>query len=159
MLIHLIVILVLVDWPSIMSENQLIGSAYIDAISNEYLAVEETLWNQFENVNQSDLVLKIHTEHLTYFRNSFSIERKRTENFKENFETFFGWEVLGLNSEVEFVRNFELRDAIEDISMDDTIQMAKSYVEYTGIIEKLYNATVDQDVFKQIKQVQHSALG
>lgn len=111
------------------------------------------MWTLIGTSNQSDLVVNIHTEHLDFFRNSFSIERRRTESYKANFEKLFGWEVQSLNSELDFVKNFELHDSLDDISADDTIQMAKTYVGYATIMTHIHNRTVESNVFEQIKQV------
>lgn len=146
-----------VNYRKVMCDrNHTVGSVYIDDITNTYINIEEKLWTLIGTSNQSDLVLNIHTEHLDFFQTSFSIERKRTESYKANFEKLFGWEVQSLNSEIDFVKNFELHDSIDEITADDTIQMAKTYVGYSTIMTNIYNRTVETNVFEQIKQVANS---
>lgn len=150
---RLIVILVGVNYQKITcNSSHTVGSVFIDDITNTYINIEEKLWALIGSSNQSDLVLNIHREHLNFFRNSFSIDRRRTESFKANFEKMFGWEVQSLNSEIEFVKNFGLQDSLDDIS-DDSVQMAKTYVGYDTIMANIYNRTVALNVFEQIKQV------
>lgn len=154
MLLITYAILISVNYRTVMCErNHTDGSVFIDDIANTYINIEEKLWTLIGTSNQSDLVLNIHTEHLNFFRNSFSIERRRTESYKANMEKVFGWEVQSLNSELEFVKNFELHDTLDEISADDTIQMAKTYVGYTTVMTNVYNRTVNGNVFEQIKQV------
>lgn len=151
---RVIIILICVNCRNIMCEkNDAVGSVYIEDITNSYLNIEQKLWTLIGSSNQSDLVLNIHTEHLNFFQNSFSIERRRTESYKSHFEKLFGWQVVGVNSEMEFVKNFQLHNSIDEILVDESVQMANSYINYGTIIELVYNHTVERNVFEQIKQV------
>lgn len=154
MIASVIIILICVNCGNILCEkNDSVGSVYIDAITSSYFDIEEKLWILIGSSNQSNLVLNIHTEHLQFFQSSFSLERRRTENYKTNYEKLFGWEILGVESEMMFVKSFQLHDSIDEISVDDTIQMANSYVDYGRMIQKVHDVAVETNVFEQIKQV------
>lgn len=158
----IIVISICVNHRKVTCErNVTVGSVYIDDITNLYINIEEKLWMLIGSSNQSDLVLNIHTEHLNFFRNSFSIERRRTESYRSDFEKIYGWEVQSLNSELDFVKNFELKDSLDEIIADDSTQMARTYVGYSTIMTSIYNRTVEENVFEKLKQVMYvtSVLG
>lgn len=153
-IVHVILIVICFDSRVVTCEkNYENGSAYVDNIINTYNNLEEKLWFLIGSSNQSDLMLKVHKEHLDFFRNSFSIERRRSENYKNNFETLFGWEVLSLSSEIDFVKNFQLHDSFDELSADETVQMARSYIGYTKTLTTIYNRTVRTNLFEQIYQV------
>lgn len=148
------VILICVNYRTVLCEkNYTVGSVYIDDITNKYINIEEKLWALIGSSNQSDIILSIHQEHLNFFRTSFSIERRKTEGYRTSFVRLFGWEVQGLNSEIDFVKSFELHDSIEDITMDDSVQLAKTYVGYSTMMTNIYNRTVETNVFDHIRQV------
>lgn len=128
-------------------------SVYIDEMIEAYNNIEERLWSLVGSSNQSDLVLTVHKEHLNFFRKAFTIDRRRAESYKADLEKRYGWEVQSLNWEIDFVRNFELHETIDDISDDSTVQMAKTYVEYSTMLSHIYNCTVEMNLFEQIKQV------
>lgn len=155
MITRVIVILIYVNYRTVTCErNHTIGKVYIDDVTNTYLDIEQQLWTLFASKsNQSELVLSIHRKHLHFFQNSFSIERRRTESHKSNFEKLFGWEAQSLNSEIDFVKNFGLHDSFDDISEYDTVQMAESYIRYSTIMANIYNRTMDTNLFDHIKQV------
>ncbi len=145
---HIILILICANYRKVTCElDHPIGSVFIDDIINTYINIDERLWFLIGSSNQSDIVLDIHKEHLNFFRNSFSIERRRAESYKTNFEKLFGWEVLSLNSEIDFVKNFELHESFDDFSAVETVQMAKTFVGYETIMTNIYNRTVETKFF------------
>lgn len=154
LIIHVILIVICANYRKVMCErNNTVASVYIDDITSTYIDIEEKLWFIIGLKNQSDVVLNIHKEHFTFFQNSFSIDRPRTESYKANIEKLFGWEVQRLNSEINFVKNFGLHESIDEISDDDTVEMAKTYVGYTNLMTIIYNRTVEANFFEQIRKV------
>ncbi|KAG4078060.1 hypothetical protein HA402_002111 [Bradysia odoriphaga] len=151
---HVILFLICVNYRKVTCDgNHTVASVYVDDITSTYIDIEEKLWFLIGLKNQSDLVLNIHREHLIFFQNSFSLDRPRTESYKANIEKHFGWEVQGLNSEIYFVKNFGLHESIDEISADDTVQMATTYVGYSNLMATIYNRTVETNLFGQIDKM------
>lgn len=129
-------------------------SVYVDDITRAYIDIEENLWSLIGSSNRSDLVLNIHKDHLLFFRNSFSIYRRRTEKYNSMLWKLFGVEGQYLVSEFNFVKNFLLFESLDDISVNDTVQMAESYELYWTTMNHIYQRVEETNFFEEMKQVQ-----